>query len=50
MKKLWNIFTRGIIEENPILVMAMSLCPAVAVTSTVQTALTMGLTVAFVIT
>ena len=50
MKNLWNIFTRGIIEENPILVMAMSLCPAVAVTSTVQTALTMGLTVAFVIT
>ena len=50
MKKLWNIFTRGIIEENPILVMAMSLCPAVAVTSTVKTALTMGLTVAFVIT
>lgn len=50
MKKLWNIFRKGIIEENPILVMAMSLCPAVAVTSTVLTALTMGLTVAFVIT
>lgn len=50
MKNLFNIFRRGLIEENPILVLAMSLCPAVAVTSTVQNALTMGLTVAFVVT
>lgn len=50
MKELWNVFKKGIITENPILVLAMSLCPAVAVTSTVKNALTMGLTVAFVIT
>jgi electron transport complex protein RnfE len=47
---LWKIFSRGIYEENPILRLALSLCPALAVTSTVQNALTMGLSVLFVIT
>jgi len=47
---LWKIFSKGIIEENPILVLALSLCPALAVTSGVDTGLTMGLTVLFVIT
>jgi len=47
---LWKIFSRGILEENPIFVLALSLCPALAVTSSVATALTMGLTVTFVIT
>lgn len=47
---LWKVFSKGIIEENPILVLALSLCPALAVTSGVDTGLTMGLTVLFVIT
>ncbi len=47
---LWKIFSKGIIDENPILVLALSLCPALAVTSSVSTGLTMGLTVMFVIT
>ncbi len=47
---LWKIFSRGIYDENPILRLALSLCPALAVTSTVQNALTMGLSVMFVIT
>jgi len=50
MKELWSIFVKGIILENPILVLALSLCPALAVTSSVITSLTMGLTVMFVIT
>lgn len=50
MKKLWDIFYKGIFNENPIFVLALSLCPALAVTSTVLNALTMGLTVMFVIT
>lgn len=50
MKELWSIFVKGIIVENPILVLALSLCPALAVTSSVMTSLTMGLTVLFVIT
>lgn len=50
MKELWNIFKKGIIAENPIFVLALSLCPALAVTSTAINALTMGLSVMFVIT
>ncbi|MHB8126242.1 MAG: electron transport complex subunit RsxE [Desulfitobacteriaceae bacterium] len=48
--ELWKIFSKGLILENPILVLALSLCPAIAVTSSVMTAITMGLTVMFVIT
>lgn len=50
MRELWNIFKKGIIAENPIFVLALSLCPALAVTSTATNALTMGLSVLFVIT
>ncbi|HSN58876.1 MAG TPA: Rnf-Nqr domain containing protein, partial [Clostridiaceae bacterium] len=46
---LWKIFKKGLIDENPIFVLALSLCPALAVTSSVQTSLTMGLSVMFVI-
>ena len=47
---LWKTFTRGIIEENPYFVLALSLCPGLAVTTSVINGLTMGLTVWFVIT
>ncbi|WML35280.1 electron transport complex subunit E [Clostridium sp. OS1-26] len=50
MKELWNIFKKGVIVENPIFVLALSLCPALATTSTAKNALTMGLSVMFVIT
>lgn len=50
MKELWNIFKKGIIAENPIFVLALSLCPALATTTTAKNALTMGLSVLFVIT
>ncbi len=50
MRELWNIYKKGIIDENPIFVLALSLCPALAVTSTAINAMTMGLTVLFVIT
>jgi len=49
MKELWKIFKKGIIDENPIFVLALSLCPALAVTTTVVNALTMGLSVLFVL-
>lgn len=49
MKQLWRIFSKGLIDENPILVLALSLCPALAVTTSVSSALTMGLVVTFVI-
>jgi electron transport complex protein RnfE len=50
MREIWNIFKKGLIDENPIFVLALSLCPALAVTTTVVNGLTMGLTVLFVIT
>jgi electron transport complex protein RnfE len=50
MKGLWGIFSKGLVLENPIFVLALSLCPALAVTTSVVNALTMGLTVTFVIT
>ncbi len=49
MKENWKTFKKGIISENPILVLAMSLCPALAVTTSVRNALTMGLAVLFVL-
>ncbi len=50
IKDLWNIFIKGIFEQNPIFVLALSLCPALAVTTSAANALTMGLSVMFVIT
>jgi electron transport complex protein RnfE len=50
MREIWNIFKKGLIDENPIFVLSLSLCPALAVTTTVVNGLTMGLTVLFVIT
>ena len=47
---LWKVFSRGIIEENPYFVLALSLCPGLAVTTSVINGLTMGLTLWFVIT
>lgn len=49
-QNLWQIFSKGVVEQNPIFVLALSLCPALAVTSTVINALAMGLSVLFVIT
>lgn len=46
----WAIFKKGIFEMNPIFRLALSLCPALAVTSTVFNALGMGLSVMAVIT
>jgi len=43
-------FTKGIIKENPIFVFLLGMCPALAVTSTLETAFGMGLLVVFVLT
>lgn len=47
---LWKVFSKGVFEQNPIFVLALSLCPALAVTSGVETSFWMGLSVMFVIT
>lgn len=50
MKNYWEIFQKGLFDQNPIFRLALSLCPALAVTSNVYNALAMGLSVMFVIT
>ncbi|MGL5345786.1 MAG: electron transport complex subunit RsxE [Peptostreptococcaceae bacterium] len=50
VKELWKVFSKGIYDENPVFRLALSLCPALAVTSNAINALTMGLCVMFVIT
>ena len=46
----WDIFKKGIFEMNPIFRLALSLCPALAVTATVFNSLGMGFCVMGVIT
>ncbi|MCF7926288.1 MAG: electron transport complex subunit E [Candidatus Izimaplasma sp.] len=43
-------FLKGLIKENPIFVFLLGMCPALAVTSTFETALGMGILVIFVLT
>lgn len=49
-ESLWQIFYKGLFDQNPIFRLALSLCPALAVTASAKTALAMGLSVMFVIT
>lgn len=42
-------FTKGFVKENPVFVMALGLCPTLAVTSSVINAIGMGLAATFVL-
>ncbi|MCK5329177.1 MAG: electron transport complex subunit RsxE, partial [Candidatus Latescibacteria bacterium] len=44
-----NEFTRGLVKENPIFIIALGLCPALAVSTQVVNALGMGAGVIFVL-
>jgi electron transport complex protein RnfE len=44
----WELVRRGIIDENTIFRLALSLCPAIAVTSTLKNGFLMGVAVLFV--
>jgi electron transport complex protein RnfE len=44
-----NIFTRGLVRENPVFVLLLGLCPALAVTTGVGNAIGMGLAATFVL-
>lgn len=46
----WQVFKNGLWDENPVFRLALSLCPAVAVTSTVKNGLLMGVALIFVLT
>ncbi|MCK4957254.1 MAG: electron transport complex subunit E [Candidatus Cloacimonetes bacterium] len=47
--KLMKELTKGLIKENPVFVMALGLCPTLAVTSSVINAIGMGLAATFVL-
>lgn len=48
MKRLLNILLKGIITENPLLMLMIGLCSALAVTSSVANGIGMGLAMTFV--
>ncbi len=43
-------FTKGIIQENPVFVFLLGMCPALAVTASLETGIGMGILVIFVLT
>jgi len=47
--KLTREFTKGIFKQNPIFVIALGLCPALAVSTTMENALGMGAAATFVL-
>ena len=49
MKQLLRIFTNGLIRENPLLMLMIGLCSALAVTTTTANGIGMGLSLTFVL-
>ena len=47
--KLWNEFIKGLWRENPIFRLVLGMCPTLAVTTSVENALGMGLAASFVL-
>jgi len=46
----WQNFSKGILKENPVLVLVLGMCPTLAVTSSAINGLAMGLAFTFVLT
>ncbi|MBI5873547.1 MAG: electron transport complex subunit E [Candidatus Omnitrophica bacterium] len=49
VKKLWYEFVKGIFRENPIFFIVLGLCPTLAVSTSVNNAIGMGLAATFVL-
>ena len=47
--KFWKIFSNGLINENPLLVLMIGLCSSLAVTTSVANGIGMGLSMTFVL-
>lgn len=45
----WRIFTNGLINENPVLILMIGLCPTLAVSGSARDALGMGIAASFVL-
>lgn len=50
MKKILDILVRGILKENPVLIMMIGLCPFLACSTTARDAVGMGIAATFVLT
>jgi len=48
MKRLYGVFTNGIVRENPLLMLMIGLCSALAVTTSVENGIGMGISMTFV--
>ncbi|MDR2434295.1 MAG: electron transport complex subunit RsxE [Treponema sp.] len=48
-KRLFGIFTNGLVRENPLLILMIGLCSSLAVTTAVANGIGMGLSMTFVI-
>ena len=48
-KPLYKEFTKGLIKENPVLRLVLGTCPTLAVTTSVESAIGMGLSASFVL-
>ncbi len=44
-----SIFLKGIVKENPVLVLTLGMCPTLAVTTSLQSGIVMGLSLMFVL-
>ncbi|MDD2866117.1 MAG: electron transport complex subunit E [Candidatus Omnitrophota bacterium] len=49
MNRLWKEFTKGIFRENPIFFIVLGLCPTLAVSTSLNNAIGMGLAATFVL-
>ncbi len=49
MKKLWYEFIKGVFQENPIFFIVLGLCPTLAVSTSLNNAIGMGLAATFVL-
>jgi electron transport complex protein RnfE len=49
MKRLFGIFTNGLVRENPLLMLMIGLCSSLAVTTAVANGIGMGLSMTFVL-
>jgi electron transport complex protein RnfE len=49
MKRLFKLFVKGLVVENPLLILMIGLCSSLAVTSSVENAIGMGSAMTFVI-
>lgn len=49
MKQYWQIFSKGLIKDNPVYILLLGLCPALGVTTSAFNGLGMGLATTFVL-